>query len=623
MPQQHTHQPGQGTTQRSIFTHPLVACIMLLLLWTLSTLPGLNSVGLVNWQESARALVAQRMHHSGDLLVPTIADQPYLAKPPMLYWAELALCKVTGRTPGEAELRWTVALAGLAGILLTYFAARSLLAIGIDRSSAQRGAMDPREIDHLAALWAGAFLATGVLYVRSSRIGELDIFLAPWTVAAVWACGSLWVRTDATKGHRMVVCLLGSLACAGAALTKGPPALISIALAVIGGITLWHAWNQAQRPRPAFTLWVSIAGAIVLATACAVFNREELAEPRAWLGILLFGLCGSSLGLFAPLFISPQVFLRIITDVVRSGVILSILVGLGGLWMWSSAVEERLGSDVIARTIGQEASDNLRPLSYESPIQNLEAASYAVGIGSIACIAAVIWLITQPPRISRAWWMLIAWLALGLVVFSLGGRGTGRYLTPLWPAVALLGGVWISRAVRDLPKGVRLAQVAALAVVLVGGIQAYWYAVQAPAKEANRSARDLMHELLDPQHRVDPTRIAAIDFWVGSLDFYAQHHVLPVIDIGPWIDFPHEEAAFDDFVTKVKNDTGPWTILIRATPSNDPLRPAQDVGMTPPEHFAKMLVQHGLTLAEIPLTSEFKLDRRKTNVMAYRIVPAI
>jgi 4-amino-4-deoxy-L-arabinose transferase-like glycosyltransferase len=622
MPQQHIQQPGQGTTQRSIFTHPLVACIILVLLWALATLPGLNSVGLVNWQESARALVAQRMHESGDLLVPTIADQPYLAKPPMLYWAELVLCKITGRTPGEAELRWTVALAGLLGILLTYFAARSLLAIGIDRSSAQRGAMDPHEIDHLAALWAGAFLATGVLYVRSSRIGELDIFLAPWTVGAVWACGWLWIQTDAKKGHRMVVSLLGGISCVGAALTKGPPALISIALAVVGGITLWHAWNQAQRPRPAFTLWVSIAGAIVLAAACAVFNREQIAEPRAWLGILLFGLCGSALGLFAPLFISPGVFPRIITDVVRSGVIVAILLGLGGLWMWSSAVEKRLGSDVIARTIGQETSDNLRPLSFESPIQNLEAVSYAVGIGSIACIAAFIWLITQPPRISRSWLMLIAWLALGLVVFSLGGRGTGRYLTPLWPAVALLGGIWISRAVRDLPKGMRLAQLAALAVILTGGIQAYWYAVQAPAKEANRSARDLMHELLDAKHGVDPTRLAAIDFWVGSLDFYAQHHVLPIIDIGPWIDFPHEETALDDFIATMKSNGGQWTILIRATPSNDPLRPAQDVGMTPPEHFAQMLALHGFKLNEISLTSEFKLDRRKTRVVAYRIIPA-
>ncbi len=591
------------------------AITIIVALWALACLPGLSAVGLVNWQESARALAAQQMQQRGDWIVPTIAGKPYLAKPPMLYWCELTLCALTGQPASEAALRFTVALAGLAGALLTYFAARSILAAGIDHAdpdSPSHATPDP--LQPLAALWSAVFLTTGVLYVRSSRIGELDILLAPFTVLSVWGTLWAWTHPHAPLTRRALAIFAASLAAAAAALTKGPPALIPLTLALAGGITLHTAWSHAPRPSRRALVFTAVLGSLSLASLSLAFNREQLTSSKTILGALLLAACGATLSLFTPLFTSPRKLLPALRAIWSSGLLISLCSGLAALWLWTSAVQRRLGPDVIAATAQQEAADNLRAFSPESPIQNFEALTYAAGIGSLACLAALVWLLTKPPRISRPWWVLISWLTLGMIVFSLAGRGTGRYLTPLWPAVALLGGLWITRAARDLSWGRALSRAAALALLILAAAQSFYYTIQRPKAEGPRSPREFLHELLQPQHNVDAARLAAIDFWVGSLDFYANHHVEPVTDIGPWIDYPHDETPIDAFVARLRATGETYTVLVRAQPSDDPNRPAADAAASPPDH----LRSRGLTLEEIPLTAPFRIDRQTTPVKAFR-----
>jgi hypothetical protein len=76
---------------------------------------GLTTHGLTNWQEAQRALVAREMQGRGEWIVPTVDGRPYLAKPPLIYWCQLAIAKVRGATTGEFELRMTVAMAGWLG----------------------------------------------------------------------------------------------------------------------------------------------------------------------------------------------------------------------------------------------------------------------------------------------------------------------------------------------------------------------------------------------------------------------------------------------------------------------------------------------------------------------------
>src|SRR3954466_10337421 len=89
-------------------------------LCSLVSLPGLAAQGLANWQESQRALVAREMQSRGEWVVPTVEGRPYLAKPPMMYWCQMAIAGARGVPSGEFELRLTVAVAGWLGVLATY-----------------------------------------------------------------------------------------------------------------------------------------------------------------------------------------------------------------------------------------------------------------------------------------------------------------------------------------------------------------------------------------------------------------------------------------------------------------------------------------------------------------------
>src|SRR5690606_30503325 len=123
---------------------------------------GLTTHGLTNWREAQRALVARGVARRGDWLVRTVNGEPYLAKPPLIYWAQLGLARLRGSQPTELDLRLTVALAASLGVLATYWAGRRIL-----RSALPPGA-DPEAAPGAAragAFWAAAMLGTGILYV--------------------------------------------------------------------------------------------------------------------------------------------------------------------------------------------------------------------------------------------------------------------------------------------------------------------------------------------------------------------------------------------------------------------------------------------------------------------------
>lgn len=88
---------------------------------------GLSTHGLTNWQEAQRALVAREMHDRGAWIVPTVHGRPYLAKPPLVYWAPMALARLTGTRPGEWHLRATVAMAMSLGVVGVYLLGRRML----------------------------------------------------------------------------------------------------------------------------------------------------------------------------------------------------------------------------------------------------------------------------------------------------------------------------------------------------------------------------------------------------------------------------------------------------------------------------------------------------------------
>jgi len=94
------------------------ACLLICLVWAGIYLPALGSLELKG-EEGRRILPGLAMIRTGDWVVPTVAGEPYLRKPPLINWA------VAGSVLGFGRIdEWTVrapaVMATLAGALLLF-----------------------------------------------------------------------------------------------------------------------------------------------------------------------------------------------------------------------------------------------------------------------------------------------------------------------------------------------------------------------------------------------------------------------------------------------------------------------------------------------------------------------
>ena len=532
---------------RSIRTDLIVLAALCAVVYAL----GLTTHGLTNWQEAQRALVAREMHEAGRWIVPISAGEPYLSKPPLVYWCQLAIRAVVGGRVTEFELRLTAAIAGLLGVIATYLVTRRLLGPPDEDETTRAWA------GH-AAWWASLMLATGLLYVRSARIGELDILLVAPTVIAIGAIHAAW-RSHAVANRlhwraNLVMIAMGAVC----ALAKGPPGILTYVLAGYGGVVL----------------------------AELRVNRARLAdEKRPW----------------------PAAIFKAFS---RTHPLLAVIVPIFALWLWSRAVAVQIGSDAVRAAMEREAGENLLLLVLGAPINNLSAAAYAVGVGSIAAMAAVVWLIKDRPRLPVGWLFVAAWIVLPLIAFSVLGKGVARYLTPVWPAIAMLGGMWVASVVRDRAWGRWVARVGYAAVIVLAVGQAAWYGYVREMLYADRSARAFLNELLRPELGVNPDRLMTLDTWTPAMDFYAGTTVDPVADLGPEIEHPSRTPARLERVAEYLRQSGETvTMLVRETP-----HPA-----TEQVSAIDRLHAQGLVTATIPVEAEFVIDNRRTRMIAVRV----
>lgn len=512
---------------------------------------GLTTHGLTNWQESQRVVVAREMQARGEWIVPTINGQPYLAKPPMMYWAQIGLAKVMGRRVGILELRLVVAVAGMLGVLCTYVVARGMLC-GAAPPPTRHGTIGAEEWARSAALWASLCLATGVLYVRSSRIGELDILLVPFVVVAIGAIAAAW-RSHRERGRTSWgAVVVATVSAAGAAMTKGPPGVMVIGLAGYGGMAIWYALQRGG---------------------------------SAW------GRARRCLGAYA-----------------RTHPVLVVGVPMLALWGWERAAAARIGVGAAEALAVQEAEENLRLFSAQAPLVNLGAAAYGVGLGSVAAACAIVWLIRDRRRLGVAarpeWFIVLAWVGLGLVAFSVLGKGVGRYLTPLWPGIAMLGGMFIASAIADAKRPQRWRWRLGAVVVLLALGQGLWYAAGREWLQGERSPRAMMTELLGAGSGVDAAELATFEFRTPAIDYYAGRFLQPVGDVGqrdaiagatPW--------TIDELKQHLAVTGRGMTVLVR-------LGKGDAVGR---------LAMAGMVVETIPLKARFVMDHGKTDLGAVRV----
>lgn len=224
----------------------------LLLLLGLAYFPlfwQLGSFPVQQWDESRTALDALGMLVHHDWLVARYDGQPDLwnCKPPLWLWTLAGSIRLFG--PTETGLRLPAALAALATVGLTYYAATRWL-----RSP-------------VAGLLAGLVLLTSPGYVcfHVARTADFDAFLTLWTTAGTlsWLA---YLRTGRARwawgtgvGFTLAILTKGI---AGAMFGPG----LVLAMALTG------SWARLRRPAP----WLA-AGLVLVATTTWYLVREAAA----------------------------------------------------------------------------------------------------------------------------------------------------------------------------------------------------------------------------------------------------------------------------------------------------------------------------------------------------------
>ncbi|TAN37897.1 MAG: phospholipid carrier-dependent glycosyltransferase [Verrucomicrobia bacterium] len=177
----------------------------------LISLTGLVFHDLWTPDEPREAALALAMNRSGDHLIPQLAGQPFVEKPPLYYasaafWLRCSPCA----TPNAGWLRLTSLLWGLGTLMMTWLFARRLL-------------------DRQRATLTVLVLATLPGFVHVTHWLLTDVALMFFVTAALWALA------EAYRAGRFMLLPLAGLFAAGAFLTKGIIGPVFIAL---GGLPL-------------------------------------------------------------------------------------------------------------------------------------------------------------------------------------------------------------------------------------------------------------------------------------------------------------------------------------------------------------------------------------------------
>ncbi|MCR9118254.1 MAG: glycosyltransferase family 39 protein, partial [bacterium] len=210
------------------------------------------SYPLVEPDETRYAEVSLEMLQRGDWVIPTIQGEPFLDKPPLLYWLTMVSYTVFGVSEWAARL--PIALAALACVMSIYFLGRKLVGA---RSA-----------------WIGAaLLLTCAGFLLAGRFVITDCLLASCTTI----CGLAAYAAMREKSIHWGWWLLACFAAAAGVLTKGPLAL------VLCGPPLVVAWWMT-RNRHAFN-WKAAALLTLIVTALAApwyvlihFSQQEFAS---------------------------------------------------------------------------------------------------------------------------------------------------------------------------------------------------------------------------------------------------------------------------------------------------------------------------------------------------------
>lgn len=194
---------------------PLPRLIIILML--LISLTGIIDHDLWTPDEPREAAIMLGMSRTGNLLVPNLAGEPFVEKPPLYYVVGAGMLRSLGPVLGPtAALRLSSALWGLGALAMTWLLARRLLG---------------RE----QGLLAMALLATLPGFIHVTHWLLVDNALLFFVTAALWCFAEVYI------GERLGFLPWAAVFTGGAFLSKG---LIGPSIVFLGWMSLVFSWGR-------------------------------------------------------------------------------------------------------------------------------------------------------------------------------------------------------------------------------------------------------------------------------------------------------------------------------------------------------------------------------------------
>jgi dolichol-phosphate mannosyltransferase len=207
---------------------------------------------LLEPQEPRYAEIPRQMLDEGRFVTPVLHGQPYLDKPPLLYWLVMASYQLFGVHDWAARLVPTGV--GVLTVLATWWWGR-------------------RTLGERAGFWAALILCLSARFVYLDRMLTMDGLLCLCVTAALGAAHVAVTRTAQLRFWLMV----SAVACGLGLLAKGPIALVLVAPPLLA-----YRWLDPRCPRFTWRGMAQYVG-VMLAVAGPWYVALTMQEPEfAW-----------------------------------------------------------------------------------------------------------------------------------------------------------------------------------------------------------------------------------------------------------------------------------------------------------------------------------------------------
>lgn len=230
-----------------------------LLLCLLTCLAGILDHDLWTPDEPRDAAISLEMSRTGDWIIPRLAGEPFVEKPPLYFASAALVTRLAGPLLGPiGAIRMTTALWGLGTLLMTFWLARRLF-------------------DPVRARFSVAVLATMAGFVMNMHWIRVDAALVFFVAAAAWSFAEVYL------GDRPWHCLPAGLFTAGAFLSKGVIGPLLVAVAWAGLAIPWLVDRLRAGNRNLFIVPHALCLACLAAPALAwMALLRQTGGPALW-----------------------------------------------------------------------------------------------------------------------------------------------------------------------------------------------------------------------------------------------------------------------------------------------------------------------------------------------------